>query len=141
MSKVMVHKVLALIVALSFALSAFTSTSPVSASSLNKENGVGSAVTCRQYASYTDYYNNKPTLYIYGVPNYGTDSRGIGIYYYNEQNRWEQVPTSSEWGIQMIPQVRSGEWTGYYIATRWLWWVNYHPKWNDDWRWYVQMCR
>lgn len=99
-----------------------------------------SAATCTPYPRFTSRYNGKPTLYIWGIPNSGTNSTGIGIYYKNASGRWEQVPASSAWGIQMIPQVRSSEWTGYYIATRWL--IDYeHWGWDDDWRWYVEICR
>ncbi len=71
------------------------------------------------YPRFTSWYNNKPILYIWGIPNSGTDSTGIGIYYYDEIGGWIQVSVSSEWGIQMIPQDRQDQWTGYYIAKRW----------------------
>ncbi len=99
-----------------------------------------SVATCTPHPRFASRYNGKPTLYIWGIPNFGKDSTGIGIYYKNGSGRLEQVPASSSWGIQMVPQTRSSEWTGYYIATRWL--IDFeHWGWDDDRRWYVQICR
>lgn len=97
-----------------------------------------SAATCTSRPRFTTWYNNKPTLYIWGVPGNGNDSTGIGIYYLDELGGWSQVSVSSAWGIQMVPQDRKDQWTGYYIASRWY---LVHPSWDDDSRWYVQICR
>lgn len=102
--------------------------------------------TCGSYSSYTTHYRPKdsdpwkPIIYIWGLPkrNGAVDPTGIGIYYWDEIGGWIQVPVSSVWGIQTVVQHQYEQWTGYYIATRWY---LLHPKWNDDWRWRVYICR
>lgn len=97
--------------------------------------------SCRNLGVYTDWYNNKPSIYIWNGAVRPVPSK-MSISFYGPFG-WEPVPSPSDWGVRTdAPQVenRNG-WYIYFIATRWIYLTTPHSLfWNDDWRWRVTYC-
>lgn len=95
---------------------------------------------CTQRSAYTDYYNGKPSLFIYTGSNVPPNKDKTVIHYYVTGKGWVNVPAPSDEGVRTdAPQRNSGGWHTYFIATRWF---SKQPNWswNEDWRWRVIEC-
>ena len=92
------------------------------------------AGSCQELPAYTDYYKGKPD----GHP----DADYIHAYFWNMyRGQWEYVP-KNKWGIQFeAPQLKSGGWSYYFIASRWRYDLDgEHDAWNNDDYWSVWYC-
>lgn len=97
---------------------------------------------CYYHSAYTDYYNGKPTLFVYNgkSPTNPPKASSYQIDYKLARGIWEIVPTDN-WGVNVnypqTPHSGANGWHYYYIATRWYSW---HPDWNNDSNWRVWAC-
>ena len=101
-----------------------------------------SASHCYWHPVYTDYYNGKPTLFVYNGKDPFNPPQASSFYirYQHASNLWEVV-SNDNWGVNVsapqTPHSGANGWHYYYIATRWY---SLHPHWNDDWKWSVWAC-
>lgn len=100
------------------------------------------AASCYYHSVYTDYYNGKPTLFVYNgkSPTNPPKASSYHINYKLANGVWEIVK-NDDWGVNVnypqTPHSGANGWHYYYIATRWYSW---HPDWNNDANWRVWAC-
>lgn len=95
---------------------------------------------CYELPAYTDYYLGKPALIVYHPGGHPVQSQVHTYFYNNGLYQWEPVPNSN-WGVNFgSPQLYSGGWSYYFIATRWILIDGAHDWWNVDSFWEVLYC-